>query len=107
MNLPKRKILCLEFDFTGCKGSLEDVIFALASMEKVFRLYKPENQVTLEDYIRIDRKIDEFMSLYFNRYDYYSKDKVEIQGLKQYFDYNFMREDEQSDDLTLLALKRL
>lgn len=97
----------LEFDFTGCKGSLEDVIFALASMEKVFRLYKPENQVTLEDYIRIDRKIDEFMSLYFNRYDYYSKDKVEIQGLKQYFDYNFMREDEQSDDLTLLALKRL
>ncbi len=96
----------LEFDFTKCQGSVEESILALASMEKVFRLYKsPSVQQT--DYIKIDKKIDEFLLKYFNMYDYYAAHKTDNADGINYVDYDQMLEDEQSDDLTLLAIKRL
>ena len=96
----------LEFDFTKCEGSVSESILALASLEKVFRLYKSD-KVTLTDYIKIDKKIDEFLFKYFNRYDYYAAHKVEDSNGVNYVDYDQMLEDEQSDDLTLLAIKRV
>ncbi len=96
----------LEFDFTKCEGSVQESILALASLEKVFRLYKsPAVQQT--DYIKIDKKIDEFLSKYFNMYDYYAAHKTDNADGVNYVDYDQMLEDEQSDDLTLLAIKRL
>ena len=96
----------LEFDFTKCEGSVQESILALASLEKVFRLYKsPAVQQT--DYIRIDKKIDEFLLKYFNMYDYYAAHKTEDSAGVNYVDYDQMLEDEQSDDLTMLAIKRL
>ena len=96
----------LEFDFTKCEGSVQESIFALASLEKVFRLYKsPAVQQT--DYIKIDKKIDEFLLKYFNMYDYYAAHKSEDSAGINYVDYDQMLEDEQSDDLTLLAIKRI
>ena len=75
-------------------------------MEKVFRLYKsPAVQQT--DYIKIDKKIDEFLLKYFNMYDYYAAHKTDNADGVNYVDYDQMLEDEQSDDLTLLAIKRL
>ena len=96
----------LEFDFTKCEGTVQESILALASLEKVFRLYKPEN-VTQTDYIRIDKKIDEFLLKYFNMYDYYAAHKTEDSSGVNYVEYDRMLEDEQSDDLTLLAIKRV
>ncbi|MBP5519296.1 MAG: SpoIIE family protein phosphatase [Treponema sp.] len=95
----------LEFDFTKCEGTVSEAIVALASLEKVFRLYKSD-KVTQTDYIRIDKKIDEFLSKYFNMYDFYAAHKVEDSAGVNYVDYDQMLEDEQSDDLTLLAIKR-
>lgn len=96
----------LEFDFTKCEGSVSESILALASLEKVFRLYKsPSVQQT--DYIKIDKKIDEFLLKYFNMYDYYAAHKSEDSAGSNYVDYDQMLEDEQSDDLTLLAIKRI
>lgn len=96
----------LEFDFTKCEGTVQESILALASLEKVFRLYKsPAVQQT--DYIKIDKKIDEFLSKYFNMYDYYAAHKTDNADGVNYVDYDQMLEDEQSDDLTLLAIKRL
>lgn len=97
----------LEFDFTKCEGTVSEAVMALASMEKVFRLYKsPSVQQT--DYIKIDKKIDEFLSKYFNMYDFYAAKKSEnTENGMNYIDYDQMQEDEQSDDLTLLAIKRL
>ncbi len=97
----------LEFDFTKCEGTVSEAIMALASLEKVFRLYKsPSVQQT--DYIKIDKKIDEFLSKYFNMYEYYSAKKAEnAENGLNYLDYDEMQEDEQSDDLTLLGIKRL
>ena len=96
----------LEFDFTKCEGNLSESILALASLEKVFRLYKSD-KVTQTDYIKIDKKIDEFLFKYFNRYDYYAAHKAEDSAGANYVDYDQMLEDEQSDDLTLLAIKRV
>ena len=96
----------LDFDFTKCEGTVSESILALASMEKVFRLYKSD-KVTQTDYIRIDKKIDEFLSKYFNMYDYYAAHKAEDSAGVNYVDYDQMLEDEQSDDLTLLAIKRV
>ncbi len=96
----------LEFDFTKCEGTVQESILALASLEKVFRLYKSD-KVTQTDYIRIDKKIDEFLLKYFNMYDHYAAHKTEDSSGANYVDYDQMLEDEQSDDLTLLAIKRI
>ena len=97
----------LEFDFTKCQGSLSEAILALAAMEKVFRFYKSPT-VQTNDYVKVDKKIDEFLSKYFNMYDYYAAEKSDnAENGVNYIDYDQMQEDEQSDDLTLLAVKRL
>ena len=96
----------LEFDFTKGDGSLSEVILALASIEKVYRMYKPENVKTTE-YIKIDKKIDEFLKEYFNLYPVYSAQRVENPSTPNYVDYEQVLEDEQSDDLTMLAIRLL
>ena len=40
-------------------------------------------------------------------YDYYAANKTEDSAGVNYVDYDQMLEDEQSDDLTMLAIKRL
>lgn len=97
----------LEFDFTKSDSSLHDLIFALASCEKVFRLYKPQGLQNGIDYIEIDREIDNFLSRYFNLYDFYSNKKEDSVEKANFLNYELITEDEQSDDLTLLAVKRL
>lgn len=115
----------LEFDFTKCEGNIEEAIIALTAVEKVFRMYKkPDSSGKVEktemdldgkkktviqisgDGIKIDRKIDAFLSKYFNRYDYYCVNKVD-EGETNYVYYTGVSEDVQADDLTLLAIKRL
>ncbi|MCR4580404.1 MAG: SpoIIE family protein phosphatase [Treponema sp.] len=96
----------LIFDFSKGQGSVEDSIYALASIEKVFRLYRsPAVQAT--DYIKVDKKIDECLLKYFNEYELYAAKKSDNAQGGHYVDYDQMQEDEQSDDLTLLAIKRI
>ena len=95
----------LLFNFADCVGKIDDSIIALAALEKVFRMYK-SHQVPPTEYIRVDRKIDEFLQHHFSLYSFYAANK-EITNEINYVDYNIVQEDEQSDDLTLLAIKRL
>ena len=95
----------LEFDFTTCTGTIEEVILALVSVEKVFRMYKPED-ATEADSVRVDKRIDAFLQNHFNKYAYYCGTKRESAESENYFEYTFLREDEQLDDLTLLAVRR-
>lgn len=95
----------LEFDFSTCDGTNEDIIIALCSVEKVFRFYKSPD-VTEVDTVRCDKKIDEFLSKHFNRYDYYCSRKNEAFENPIYVEYLFLREDEQLDDLTMLSITR-
>ncbi|WP_027728548.1 SpoIIE family protein phosphatase [Treponema sp. C6A8] len=96
----------LHFNFTKSQGTIEDSIIALASCEKVFRLYKTP-VVPQTEYVRVDKKIDAFLKKYFSRYDFYAAASEAGAGEPNYVDYNQVLEDEQSDDLTLLAIKRL
>lgn len=107
----------LEFDFTKSSGTIDDAIVALAAVEKVFRLYKkPDstgnafkdeegNVIRQGDTVRVDRKIDECLKKYFNRYDYYCSSQADA-GEHNYIYYTGVNEDPQADDLTLLALRR-
>lgn len=94
----------LEFDFTTCTGTTEEVILALCSVEKVFRFYKPQD-ANEKDTVRVDRRIDAFLKERFNRYDYYCSNKADELADNVYLHYSFLREDEQLDDLTLVAAK--
>lgn len=95
----------LVFDFTNCDGSIEEAIIALASVEKVFRMYKSPNFTEI-DTVRVDKRIDDFLQKHFNRYNYYCSDRQEVAGEQNYCEYAYLREDEQLDDLTLLAVRR-
>lgn len=95
----------LEFDFTNCEGTLHEVIFALASTEKVFRMYKV-NQNEPGEYITVDKNIDMFLEKYFNLYQNYAGQKMPSPDKANFVDYVSVHEDEQGDDLTLLAFQR-
>ncbi|MFC2281820.1 MAG: histidine kinase, partial [Treponema socranskii subsp. buccale] len=95
----------LVFDFSTCKGTIEEAVIALVSVEKVFRMYKSPD-VTAADVVRVDKKIDEFLEKHFNRYNYYCGVRQESAEGTNYFEYAYLREDEQLDDLTLLAVLR-
>ena len=96
----------LEFDFTTCTGTIEESILALISVEKVFRMYK-DPFVAVTDTVRVDRKIDAFLKTHFNRYDFYCSNKIDNPDDPSYLYYSFLKEDDQLDDLTLVAVKRL
>ncbi len=96
----------LEFDFTTCTGTIEEAILALISVEKVFRMYK-DPFVTVSDTVKVDRKIDAFLMQHFNLYDTYCSNKNDSQNDPSYLYYTYLKEDDQLDDLTLVAVKRL
>lgn len=95
----------LVFDFSTCEGTLEEAIMALASVEKVFRFYKEPNASGL-DVVKVDRKIDAFLKAHFNLYDFYCSDQTDAND-PSYIFYNRLKEDEQLDDLTLLAVRKI
>ena len=108
----------LDFDFTSLQGNIDEAIMALASVEKVFRMYKApgatgsvsQNEkgdvVLTGAVVRVDRKIDDFLKATFNRYDYYCSDRVDMDEAN-YVYYTGIEEDPQADDLTLLAVQKL
>lgn len=104
----------LEFDFTKCEGTTEEVILALSACEKLFRLYKPTT-ATIKDLVEVDRSIDKFLKEHFSLYEQYAVPPTEAsfngravrnpKNPNNVF-YAFMKEDVQEDDLTIVALKR-
>ena len=96
----------LEFDFTNCEGTLEEAILALASVEKIFRFYKTPT-AGANDTVVVDKRIDAFLKDHFALYDYYCSGKGEVDEESNYLEYTGIAEDEQLDDLTLLAVKRV
>jgi hypothetical protein len=93
------------FDFSICAGSVEEIIMALASIEKVFRMCK-NFQKDIEKKILVDKKIDAFLQKHFNEYDVLIGEKQEYTENEGYVYYNNLYEDEQYDDLTMLGIKR-
>ena len=95
----------LKFDFTGCEGKVEEVIMAMVSVEKIFRIYKEPN--TGEDSrVLIDKKLDDFLRIHFRQYRDYCFNTRENPGNDAYMYYTHIKEDEQYDDLTILGINR-
>jgi serine phosphatase RsbU (regulator of sigma subunit) len=91
------------FDFTSCVGTIEEVIMAMVSIEKIFRMYKKAG-ANDDDRILVDGKINSFLRDYFLEYRSYCKVK-NYPGNPMYVYYLEMFEDEQYDDLTILGMR--
>jgi serine phosphatase RsbU (regulator of sigma subunit) len=94
----------LVFDFSTCKGTSEDVILALVSVEKIFRMNKPPTATSF-DRVQVDRKIDLFLKEHFKQYEDYCMNHEDIPDAPEYMYYTHVKEDPQYDDLTLVAIK--
>ncbi len=97
--------LDLVFDFRGCEPTPENVVLGLFAVEKIFRLYR-HPEAGRDDRVRVDTKIDRFLRRYFLQYDAYFHHPLEIEDLPEYRYFSHIREDEQEDDLTLLAVRK-
>jgi hypothetical protein len=99
----------LTFDFSDCDGSLEEKVIALIAVEKVFRMY-PHPAAGEKDAILVDEKVDAFLSRHFDQYRLYcSRKKPNVDPQNEnpgYLLYSGIREDDQYDDLTILAIRR-
>ncbi|MDR1949842.1 MAG: SpoIIE family protein phosphatase [Spirochaetaceae bacterium] len=95
----------LTFDFSACQGRVEEVIMALISVEKIFRLYKDPG-AGADSLVLVDKKVDSFLKNHFLQYRTYCNDIREIPKNDTYMYYTRVREDAQYDDLTILGIKR-
>ncbi|MCL1818243.1 MAG: SpoIIE family protein phosphatase, partial [Spirochaetaceae bacterium] len=98
----------LLFDFSDCEPSAETVVKALVSVEKIWRTY-PHPAANENNRIMIDKVVDEFLKKTFSQYAMYYSHPIENPDPEEYPNYNFythLREDDQYDDLTLLAVRK-
>ena len=93
------------FDFTNCEGTFSEAVIALLAIERIYRLYSDPSAGT-GDRISVDKNIIKFMKDHFLEYDrYFSKQLEDIKD-SQYSVFTHSKEDEQFDDLTILAIRR-
>jgi hypothetical protein len=95
----------LVFDFSECEPTNENIVLAVMSVEKVFRLYR-HPEAGADDRVRVDTKIDDFLKKYFLGYNSYFHHPLETSDLPEYRYFSHIREDEQEDDLTILAIRK-
>ncbi|MFP4011076.1 MAG: SpoIIE family protein phosphatase [Spirochaetaceae bacterium] len=96
----------LVFDFTEAGGGLDQLVLALVSVEKVFRLYRPAD-ATPEDRVQVDVEIDDFLKKHFREYDRFFRYPVTVEEQEAHYRYYArLREDEQYDDLTVLMIRK-
>jgi serine phosphatase RsbU (regulator of sigma subunit) len=95
----------LQFDFRSCAGTVEEVIMAMVSVEKMFRLYRDPN-AGADSRVLVDKKIDRFLKEHFRQYRIYCSRTREAPGSEAYRYYMNVQEDEQYDDLTILGIYR-
>ena len=113
----------LEFDFSTCKGTIDETIIALAAVERVFRMVKSPS-VRADDEIEIEKFLDEFLKEHFTLYNRYclpvegagnaggEQSMAELEKQRALEDpnlthYGWITEDKQADDITLIAIKRI
>jgi serine phosphatase RsbU (regulator of sigma subunit) len=98
----------LAFDFSGCEPTAETVVKALVSVEKIWRTY-PHPAANENNRIMIDKVVDEFLKKTFSLHSMYYSHPIENPNPEEYPNYNFythLMEDDQYDDLTLLAVRK-
>jgi len=97
------KELC--FDYSTCNGEVEEVIMALITAEKMYRCYRNPS-ASIDDAVLIEKKADAFLQAHFLQYSDYCSQTRECHENNSYMYYAYLKEDEQSDDLAILGIKR-
>ncbi len=93
----------LHFNFSSLKGTGEECVLALISVEKVFRII-PDRSGGHRSKVRVDKKIDSFLEACFVEFkEFYNNPIQEEPG---YIYYSHLREDDQSDDLCVWAYEQ-
>ncbi len=95
----------LIFDFTECAGTVEEAVLAMVSVEKVFRIY-PDPDATMDDRVSVDKNIDAFLKSYFKQFDRYFRAPIQSEEEQPVVVFGRLKEDEQYDDLTILAIRK-
>ncbi len=95
----------LIFDFSSIEPTAENTVLGLICIEKIMRCYR-DPSAGQDDKVVIDRFVDDFLQKVFGAYNEYFFHPVEGTQDKDYRQYAFIKEDDQYDDLTLLAIRR-
>ncbi len=95
----------LKFDFSNIEPTAENTVLGLIAIEKIFRIY-PDPQAGPDNRVVIDKVVDDFLQKVFSAYPEYFRYPVDAGGSDDYRQYSHIKEDEQYDDLTLLAVRR-
>lgn len=106
----------LEFDFSTCSPDGKDLVLAVIAAEKIFRVYR-DPRATATNRVRVDTIVDDFLRKHFVQYRQYFGHPLEESGEEssssggeaaagEYRVYTHLMEDEQYDDLTMLAVRR-
>jgi len=95
----------LAFDFSNQNGAVRDIIMALVSVEKIYRIYK-NPAATADERILVDQKVDEFLKRHFLQYGNYFSHRIELPENPGYVSFSHINEDEQYDDLTILGIAK-
>lgn len=98
----------LVFDFSDLEPTAENAVMAMVSVEKIFRTV-PNPRSGAENRIMIDKKVDEFLKKTFSGYGRYYGRPLDNPNPGDFPNYNFythLMEDDQYDDLTLLAIRK-
>jgi serine phosphatase RsbU (regulator of sigma subunit) len=94
----------LVFDFSSCKGTVKEAVLALVAVEKVYRM-SPNPLLGRDDKVTIEEKVAEFLKDHFIQYPKYFGHPVDGEQ-KGILSFTNAFEDEQYDDLTIIALRR-
>lgn len=105
----------IEFDYSECEEGPRDLSLAVIAAERMFRIYRGPG-ATGTSRIRVDIIVDDFLRKHLvNFSSYFSHPLEEPQGEGDdggaarpvlYRQYSHLREDEQYDDLTMLAVRK-
>ncbi|GAB6090998.1 PP2C family protein-serine/threonine phosphatase [Spirochaeta dissipatitropha] len=96
----------LRFDYSDVEPTAENTVLALIAAEQIMRMYL-DPQAGEDDKATVDRVVDNFLQKTFSLYDTYFAHPVESKDKDQeYRQFKYVKEDDQYDDLTLLAIRR-
>jgi HAMP domain-containing protein len=100
----------LVFDFGSLEPTAESTVLGVMAVEKVFRLTR-DPSAGAKDRIRVDANIDRFLRDHFSLYNLYfghgvSREETDMPERDEYVWFSHLREEEQRDDLTMLAIRK-
>lgn len=95
----------LEFDFRHCDPTPRNAVLAVVGVEKIWRLI-PNPALGSHDRVKFDRAVYEFLRKHFVPFEEVFRFDPLDDELPEYIWAPGLAEDEQYDDLTLLALTR-